>query len=91
MQIVSADALVWLADGATEDWDIVFLDPPFGSNLAEKTCQLLVNNGHLRQNALVYVESEPGLVIENAELQQIKQKTAGQVQYQILRHTKKSE
>jgi len=79
-----ADALPWLARPATSTYDVVFLDPPFGRQLIEKICELLLNNGYLSQNARVYAESEPGVIINKAGLEQLKQKVAGQVQYQLL-------
>ena len=85
-QINHISAMTWAAVPATSTYNIVFLDPPFGGELAEKACELLVNNGYLSQNAKVYVESEPGLLINNTALQQIKQKTAGKVQYQLLEY-----
>lgn len=48
--------------GATTAYDIVFIDPPFGSGLVAPTCSLLASRGLLAGNARVYVEmaaSEP--------------------------------
>lgn len=90
IQVVLADALTWAENPAGMTYDIAFIDPPFNKNLAEKACCLLVKNGYLRQNALVYVESEPGLVIETEMLRQVKHKQAGQVQYQLLKYNNNS-
>ena len=86
LDIHCADALSWLANPAMGAYDIVFLDPPFGRQLVEKTCELLLKNGYLGQNGRVYIESEPGLIIKNAGLRQIRQRRAGQVQYQLLKY-----
>ena len=84
--IVQADAVAWLGAPATRACDIVFMDPPFGAGLARQCCDLLVMNGHLRQNALLYVESEPELTIDHPRIRQERVNTAGQVQYQLLRY-----
>jgi len=88
-EIHHAEALSWLADTAISTYDIVFLDPPFAGQLAQKSCALLVEKGYLNRNARVYIESEPGLTIKNAALQQLRQKMAGQVQYQLLEYHRK--
>ncbi len=38
-------------------FDIVFLDPPFGSSVIEATCDNLHARGFLNSHALVYIES----------------------------------
>ena len=53
--IVQADAPRWLG-GPAERFDIVFLDPPFGSGLLPGLLQRLERGGWLAPGALVYVE-----------------------------------
>jgi 16S rRNA (guanine966-N2)-methyltransferase len=43
--------------GAPEPYDIVFIDPPFGSDLAETACAQLGELQLLREDARVYVEA----------------------------------
>ncbi|GHC24670.1 16S rRNA (guanine(966)-N(2))-methyltransferase RsmD [Aidingimonas halophila] len=38
--------------------DLVFLDPPFRQNLAERTCTLLETHGWLESHAWIYLETE---------------------------------
>lgn len=64
--VVQGDALSWLAsqstDPAAHPAGLVFVDPPFGLGLAEKTLQILHSSPLLRPGGLVYVEtarSEP--------------------------------
>lgn len=65
-------------------FDIVFIDPPFHFHLAQQSIDLLAKNNWLRENALVYVETE-----KNQELQLdknwhlLKEKITGQVQYRL--------
>jgi 16S rRNA (guanine966-N2)-methyltransferase len=51
-----AEAAQFLAQ-ATGAFDLVFVDPPFGSSLATSTCQALSREGLLAGGALVYVET----------------------------------
>lgn len=65
-------------------FDIVFLDPPFNSGLAEQAIRLLAENNWLRPDALIYVETErekqPN-VPKNWML--LKEKTTGLVSYRL--------
>jgi 16S rRNA (guanine966-N2)-methyltransferase len=80
--IVCDDALNYL--GATkEKFDIVFLDPPFSEDLLQKTCETLLNKGHLRSGARIYVESA-NEVNFNKPLRILKQAKAGKVYYMLL-------
>lgn len=53
--VIEADALAWLA-GAPETFDVVFLDPPFGSGLLGEATRLLESRGWLAGDAFVYIE-----------------------------------
>jgi 16S rRNA (guanine966-N2)-methyltransferase len=53
--VIEADALAWLA-GAPEAFDVVFLDPPFGSGLLGEAMRLLESRGWLAGDAFVYIE-----------------------------------
>ncbi|WP_019029330.1 16S rRNA (guanine(966)-N(2))-methyltransferase RsmD [Colwellia piezophila] len=67
-------------------YDLVFLDPPFRQQLVEKTAQLL-NNHSLAEQALIYVEMEAESTQEiPANWQLLKEKTAGQVIYQLYQY-----
>jgi len=65
----------------------VFLDPPFGQKRAESCCRLLEARGWLREEALVYVETEAALppreVPENWML--MKSGKGGEVGYYLYR------
>lgn len=76
-EIVHGDALEWL-ETARQQFDVVFVDPPFHQGLAQKACELLANRGHLAPLAHVYAETEREAVIATAGLRTIKQARAGQ-------------
>ncbi len=82
IEIICSEANKFLA-GSTKKFDIVFLDPPFTGNLLHKTCESLLNKGHLHSDSLVYVESESELTIEKP-YRIIKQGSAGKVKFMLL-------
>jgi 16S rRNA (guanine966-N2)-methyltransferase len=64
-------------------YDVIFLDPPFGSDLLLKALPLLADK--LEEGGLVYVES--GEAFEpDAGWQVVKSARAGKVRYQLLQH-----
>jgi len=84
-QVKQTDTLQWLAKPASEQFDLLFIDPPFRQNLAIPCCQLLANQGWLKTNALVYLETEKELALEQmpAGWQLLKEKVAGQLAYRL--------
>jgi 16S rRNA (guanine966-N2)-methyltransferase len=54
-EVVEADALVWL-QRVPQPYDLVFLDPPFDSELGTEAAALLDTRGWLKPGALVYLE-----------------------------------
>ena len=78
-----ADALQWIK-AADQVFDIIFLDPPFGKNMIEKSLSLLAESECVSEQTLIYVESESAWQAEkNVEV--IKQAKAGQVHYMLLK------
>jgi 16S rRNA (guanine966-N2)-methyltransferase len=59
-KVFCVDALRKLAEPASTKFDIVFLDPPFGSNLWEHAGSLLDAGGWLASGAWIYVEAGKG-------------------------------
>ncbi|MDF7667885.1 16S rRNA (guanine(966)-N(2))-methyltransferase RsmD [Orbaceae bacterium ESL0727] len=52
------DTLTWLRQPAKNQFDLVFIDPPFHQGLIEKTVMLLEENQWLNAGAYIYIESE---------------------------------
>jgi 16S rRNA (guanine966-N2)-methyltransferase len=90
--IFHQDALSWLQAGSHGQrpeprFDLVFLDPPFHSNLLEQSCSLLNSSGILAEDAIIYVEHnvDANIVVpENWFC--LKEKKAGQVAYKLYEH-----
>lgn len=70
---------------ANARYDIVFIDPPFGSELAGPCCESLAERDLLAEDALIYLEAgatEP-LPALPADWQLHREKTAGGVAYRL--------
>ena len=80
--IACMDAFVWL-NANREVFDIVFLDPPFGTDMAAESCARIANSGHLAPGGLIYVESGAGFSPPEP-LEARKQGRAGKVHYMLL-------
>ena len=80
--VVSGDALRW--QGAPVD--IVFIDPPFSSDLAGVALEHLLSEGLLANDARIYLELERKQTPPHlpASLKVIRDKVAGNVRYQLL-------
>lgn len=85
-EVIEADALDYLA-GPAEAFDIVFLDPPFRSDLIAQSSRLLDRRGWLKPGGLVYIEAPQRLstlpIPDSWEL--ICSQAAGQVGYHLAR------
>jgi 16S rRNA (guanine966-N2)-methyltransferase len=84
IKIVQMDVMRFLAQDP-EAFDLVFLDPPFGLNLAVPACQWLEQKGWLKTHAKIYVETEvhPDLSEMPENWRMLKSKTAGEVDYHL--------
>ncbi len=81
------DALRFLQTAAPASFDIVFLDPPFASDLLERVCRRIDEAKILAPGAVVYLEQ--GRDRQMPQLPSgweiLKDKTAGQVRYSLVR------
>ena len=90
--IQQQDALSWLQSaslntGLQQKFDLVFLDPPFHSDLLSKSCALLDRSGCLSEDAIIYVEHAVGAnVVLPENWLCLKQKNSGQVSYKLFEH-----
>ncbi len=93
IEMIRQDALQWITQQAAESWDIVFIDPPFDSDLLEKACSLLEQQGCLSEHACIYLEtaSQRGLPELPPSWQVVREKKAGQVGYYLVRRNVESE
>ena len=79
-----ANTLDWLGTAATQRFDIIFLDPPFGRELLAPAMASLQRHGWLANGALVYVETDrhtPAAAPPDWQL--LKAKQSGAVDYRL--------
>ena len=84
-QILQTDALRYLHGPAKQQFDVVFLDPPFHQDLLANTCNLLEQNQWLGEQAWVYTESEaaPSTLQLPGNWRLHREKKTGQVHYAL--------
>ena len=84
IKLIQIDVFRYLA-GAAEQFDVVFIDPPFAMGLAVQSCSWLEDKGWLNPHAKIYLETESTLQLagipDNWRL--LKRKTAGEVAYHL--------
>jgi 16S rRNA (guanine966-N2)-methyltransferase len=84
--IIKADAITWLNENnIKEPFDIIFLDPPFMSNLIPMCCEILERGGLLSKPSYIYIEATrhqtTATVPKNWVL--LRDNLAGQVAYKL--------
>ena len=83
-KIFGTKAEQWLAIPATQQFDIVFIDPPFTLDLWPDVLEKLENNGWLSPNAWIYIETPKGYTLNPPpHWQQHRSKQAGQVTFSL--------
>jgi 16S rRNA (guanine966-N2)-methyltransferase len=86
--VVHADAVDFLRQ-TPQPFDIIFLDPPFKSDLIAPCAELVETNGWIKRGGLVYVEapSQVDVLPLPATWELIHSKKAGQVGYHLAQKT----
>ncbi|WP_458576300.1 16S rRNA (guanine(966)-N(2))-methyltransferase RsmD [Aliamphritea spongicola] len=60
--VIQADVQHWLSQQSNDQqYDLVFMDPPFRKDLAVSCCEKLESQGMLASRAMIYVETESEL------------------------------
>lgn len=83
IRVEQAEALRFLED-ARRVFGIVFLDPPFGRGLIERSLARLLRYGGITANSLIYVESEQSWRAPG-NMTVLKRACAGNVQYMLVK------
>ena len=85
IEVINRDARTYLSE-LDEQFDVVFLDPPFGKGMIEGFADLLEELGLLSNEAMIYLEMESGLSPQlPANWEVIRDKKAGDVRYMLVR------
>ena len=80
LSVLQADACKFILT-SKQQFDIIFLDPPFAANLLPQCLSLLAQSNLLPTDGLLYLESAQEIILDPAIWQKIKLKSAGQVVY----------
>lgn len=86
------DAYRYLLTSGADQFDIIFLDPPFADELLGDLCKLLDESSILAPDALLYVEEDrakPEVALP-PNWQTLKTKNAGNVRYSLVKPANKS-
>ncbi|MGB5834617.1 MAG: 16S rRNA (guanine(966)-N(2))-methyltransferase RsmD [Thiohalocapsa sp.] len=81
--VIDADVIAWLAEQSAQQFDIVFLDPPFGRGLLTLAFDLLRTGGWVAAGTRVYLETAvaEGYPPLPPDWTLVRDKCAGQVRY----------
>lgn len=85
VSVIEGDGVEWLADQGPASLDLVFIDPPFDSDLAERALEAIATAECLAPGGLVYLESprDAGPSPPGGYLQ-VREKCVGEVRMQLL-------
>lgn len=85
VQVVNQDVMSFLGESEPETFDMVFVDPPFGSEHLPDLCRLLTTGGWLASDAQVYLEVERDMGVPSVPDSWVllRSKTAGEVGYHL--------
>lgn len=84
LKLLNMDAQNYLQT-SKDQFDLIFLDPPFAHNYLPQCITDLAQNDILVQGGLVYLESPTSIDMDEKQWQQIKLKQAGQVLYGLFK------
>lgn len=84
-QVLQTDTLRYLQGEVKQQFDLVFLDPPFNQDMLAATSNLLEERQWLRDNAWIYTESEaaPSTLQMPGNWRLHREKKTGQVHYAL--------
>lgn len=85
IKVETSDSFAWLLRPVTQSFDLVFIDPPFGSDYAQRIMPLI--GPWLAENAWVYVETGRTTRIEVPNSFQLyREGSTREVWYRLFRH-----
>lgn len=87
IKVVHADALTFIGN-CQDQFDLIFLDPPFKQGLIQPVCYALKQSGLLAACGKIYIEAERSLTLDNLppNWRLLKQKCAGDVSFNLFQN-----
>ena len=88
--LINDDAIKHLKQNALKPFDLVFMDPPFATDILSQALKLISKNGYISNNSKIYIESELQInnnnliAINNYQYNIDKQTKSGNVHYCLI-------
>ena len=82
LKVTHTDALSYLQQ-SQEEFDIIFLDPPFAQNYLPQCISNITHSHVLKPGGLIYLESASLVQLDEMQWRPLKVKQAGQVVYRL--------
>lgn len=82
-EVIQGDALRWLREGVRDRFDLIFVDPPYGSGLLTAALDCLPRAMHAGTRLFLEWPAADPLILTD-EYTILKKKTAGRVSYALL-------
>jgi 16S rRNA (guanine966-N2)-methyltransferase len=86
LKLVKSDTRDYLQQ-SREQFDLIFLDPPFAQNFIPECLTHIIQNNLLVPGGLIYIEAPTAIDINTEEWKLIKTKQSGQVIYNLFEKT----
>jgi 16S rRNA (guanine966-N2)-methyltransferase len=85
VKTVCAEAIRWLKTNQSEKFDLIFLDPPFGSLLLKETLPILYDQ--VNEDGLIYVEYDKEIcsLFDSTVFEVIRNSKSGAVMYYLIK------
>lgn len=89
VELLHIDALQYLSSASVQAFDVVFLDPPYGTSCLQAVYARLQEIGGVAEGGLVYIEMSASDAMQGipVQWQLLKEKRAGHVIYRLFRNT----
>ena len=84
IEVVKSDALSYL-ENTSQKFDVIFVDPPYKLDIYEKTLSLILKRNLIDDNSVIYVEMRNGSNQIVPGLECIREQTAGQAKYTLMK------
>ncbi len=84
IDVVCSDAINYL-ENCRENFDIIFIDPPYKLDIYEQTLNLILKKNLIDDNSIIYVEMRNGSNQIVPGLECIREQTAGQAKYTLMK------
>ncbi len=84
VEVVRSDAIDYLMN-TSHKFDIIFIDPPYRLDIYEETLKIILKRNLIDDNSILYVEMRNGSNQIVPGLEIIREQTAGQAKYTLMK------